>query len=558
MTENEIILLHDRLYEYLKGLHEAEPTFGFSTQQEVDLQGFWFGRSTNRLQCFLYHHAHNIPIYNIYFPYNQSYYVCIIHHRVYEGDLNLKKISKSKWTQLNDFLSSLGFSKTDSWRKDFPIEHDFIQSLDSFVKNQLKAIKDFFKKELRLYEKEKDNITSKYIDDIEKEKQLGHVKERYRLLKDTSILHLPFALSRLEVINFQGIKHLVIENIPTDAQWIFLTGENSFGKTSILRAIALGLVGDEYADQSYLAHTKIYANGYNWHQPFEHIIQAQRLLADDFQVATYGASRFRYNNEPIKNKKKTYPLFSDDAPLINIEDILIKAERAKSEKRENNSITRFDKLKKIFLNVIPKLFDIKVEYFENELLTDNYQVRYYEKSENGDIYEPVKLEDLAAGYRSILSIIGDMIVRLSAHPNNALDDLQGIVLIDEFDAHLHPKYQYELPKLLSDVFPKVQFIVSTHSPIPILGAKPNTAVVLTVHRTKEAGITVERLDDDIEIGRLSANALLTSDIFNFKTIFARGATPDTLEPFDDYEEIRVKNRVEKLLELRRNKTNIKH
>jgi hypothetical protein len=83
-----------------------------------------------------------------------------------------------------------------------------------------------------------------------------------------------------------------------------------------------------------------------------------------------------------------------------------------------------------------------------------------------------------------------------------------------------------------------------------LGAKPNTAVVLTVHRTKETGITVERLDDDIEIGRLSANALLSSDIFNFKTIFARGATPKTLEPFDDYERIRVKNRVEKLLALK--------
>jgi hypothetical protein len=71
-----------------------------------------------------------------------------------------------------------------------------------------------------------------------------------------------------------------------------------------------------------------------------------------------------------------------------------------------------------------------------------------------------------------------------------------------------------------------------------------------VHRTAADGITVERLDDDIEIGRLSANALLTSDIFNFKNIFARGATPDTIESFNDYDRIKAKNKSDKLLELK--------
>ena len=87
----------------------------------------------------------------------------------------------------------------------------------------------------------------------------------------------------------------------------------------------------------------------------------------------------------------------------------------------------------------------------------------------------------------------------------------------------------------------------THSPIPLLGVEPNTAVVLKVNRTKELGITVERLDDDIDIGRLSANALLSSDIFNFKSIFARGSTPDTIESFDSYDEIKEMRETEKRL-----------
>jgi predicted ATPase len=358
------------------------------------------------------------------------------------------------------------------------------------------------------------------------EKRAGYLKERNRLLQDKTSIHLPFALSRLEVFDFQGIKHLKIEHISVNAQWIFLTGENGFGKTSVLRAIALGLVGDEYADQEYLTQTAIYANGYNWNKPFLHSVKPQQLAKNDFQIATYGAARFHLNHidqmEPNPNKlsKKTYSLFNNDGLLLNIERLLIDTER--------DNLPVFNRLKAIFLKLIPNLAD-----FKSELIEKRRYIRYYEKSEEGEIYAPVFLHELAAGYRSILTMIGDMVQRLSAHPKNSLDDLQGIVLIDEIDVHLHPKYQYELPILLSEVFPKVQFIVSTHSPIPLLGVKPNSAVVLTVHRSKTAGITVERLDDAIEIGQLSANALLSSTIFNFKTIFARGATPDTIMSFNE-------------------------
>ncbi|MEN9613603.1 MAG: hypothetical protein RLZZ628_4417 [Bacteroidota bacterium] len=383
----------------------------------------------------------------------------------------------------------------------------------------------------------------------ENEKRLGWMKERQRLLQEQS-LHLPFALSRIEVFDFQGIKHLILEKIPLNAQWIFLTGENGFGKTSILKAIAKGLVGDEDFVESLPRDSHIYVNGYNWDQPFFYEAQYKKVAENGFQIAAYGASRFLLSSvdqlEDTKNRynQKTYSLFYDDGRLKHIERVLMDTER--------DDLPTFNRLKEVFLKLIPNLGDIK-----SELIGKKRKIRYYEKN-NNEVYAPVFLQDLAAGYRGTLTMIGDMLQRLSEHPNNSLDNLKGIVLIDEFDAHLHPKYQYELPKLLSEVFPNVQFIVSTHSPIPILGAKPDTAVVLTVHRTQEAGITVDRLDDDIEIGRLSANALLTSDIFNFKTIFARGATPDTIEPYDDYEEVRVKNRVEKLLELRRNKNNIKH
>jgi predicted ATP-binding protein involved in virulence len=358
---------------------------------------------------------------------------------------------------------------------------------------------------------------------------------------------LPFALSRLEVVDYQGIKHLIIENLPMNKQWIFLTGENGFGKTSILKAIAKGLVGDEESIDWLPKQSKIYVQGNHWNQPFSSEATPKNTPNLDFPIATYGASRFRVSNiDPMafaqsKYSKKTYSLFNDDGLLLNIERVLVDAER--------DDLITFNRLKAILLKVIPNLADIK-----SEVINKVRRIRYYEKSEEGEMYAPVFLSELAAGYRSILTMIGDMMKRLSEHPNNPLENLQGMVVIDEFDAHLHPKYQYELPNLLSEAFPKVQFIVATHSPIPLLGVQPDTAIVLTVHRNKTNGITVERLDDDIEIRHLSANALLTSDIFSFKSIFARGATPDTMIPFNDYKEVTAS---EKLALLRKKMVDLK-
>ncbi len=354
--------------------------------------------------------------------------------------------------------------------------------------------------------------------------------------------HLPFALSRLEIIDFQGIKHLIIDNLPTDKQWIFITGDNAFGKTSILKAIAKGLVGDEESIDWLPASSQIYVSGYNWNQPFFQAAKSKCTTDNDFQIAAYGVSRLRMTNIDLvdvtqsKVSKKTYSLFKDDV-LLNIERALIDTEK--------EDPSTFKRLTEIFFKMIPRLAKI-----ECKLINKRKWVLYYEQSESGEIYEPVFFHQLAAGYRSILTMVGDMILRLSEHPNNYLEDLQGIVLIDEFDAHLHPKYQYDLPHLLSEIFPKIQFIVATHSPLPILGAKPNTAIVLTVHRNKKDGVTVERLDDNIEVTKLHPNALLTSDIFGFHNLFARDATPDSMDPFDRYEDIKKMKDTQKLLELK--------
>ena len=62
--------------------------------------------------------------------------------------------------------------------------------------------------------------------------------------------------------------------------------------------------------------------------------------------------------------------------------------------------------------------------------------------------------------------------------DNVLTETEGIVLIDEVDLHLHPTWQKRILKDLMEIFPKVQFIVSTHAPEVINSVKRESVVVL--------------------------------------------------------------------------------
>jgi predicted ATP-dependent endonuclease of OLD family len=372
---------------------------------------------------------------------------------------------------------------------------------------------------------------------------------------------LPYALKYLEVSNFQGItKELKIgddtNNDIAQARLIFFTGENGFGKTSILKAIAIGLTGDEF---SYLNSNINYENlikAYQKNELYEYdFSKNEENKNNEFKIVAYGLSRSVPNKNSTAANNRTNriaSLFDYEALLSDIESVLINAYREKENEIKagvRKEATLYAQFTTILKKVIPNISNIEVNYNPKLELDKRYSVLYYEREYNFDDnkngvklqnikeYEAVKLDDLATGYRSILTMIGDMVIRLSNNFKNPIDEISGVVIIDEIDAYLHPKYQYEIPKLLTETFPKVQFIVSTHSPIPILGKpKDIKSVVYKVNRTIEDGITVERLDDDMDIRRLNPNALLTSPIFGFEHLLARDAKPEDITPIDNFKE----------------------
>lgn len=325
-------------------------------------------------------------------------------------------------------------------------------------------------------------------------------------MKKESKPPLPISLKSIEIENFAGIKHTGLKDLPGDAQWIFLTGENGFGKTSVLRAIGTILAEENIQGDSHINAVVRqegievnYTKMPGWHK--------SSLKLKEF--AAYGASRIEISHDTSSNEATDkggtlYSLLRSDGVLLSIE--------SEMKVWEQRNRTYFNNLKSTLLQVLDK--NIGDIFIENE----NAKVMYVELDNAGEPLPTVTFNQLASAYRSIIAMIGDLLIRFyKIYPKDTPPaEFAGIVLIDELDVHLHPKMQRRIPGILSGVFPKIQFIASIHSPVPILGA-PENAVFLKVLRTKEEGITLHHLDT-VQVRSLTPDTLLSSPIFDFDEI----------------------------------------
>ncbi|HGF8500248.1 TPA: AAA family ATPase, partial [Acinetobacter baumannii] len=84
-------------------------------------------------------------------------------------------------------------------------------------------------------------------------------------------------------------------------------------------------------------------------------------------------------------------------------------------------------------------------------------------------------QTLSSGYLAIFDILADLLIRTEFFDITP-EELEGIVLIDEIDAHLHISLQKKILPFFTRLFPQVQFIVSTHSPFVITSTDKYTTV----------------------------------------------------------------------------------
>lgn len=298
-------------------------------------------------------------------------------------------------------------------------------------------------------------------------------------------------LTKIQIKNFKLLKIFEIEFSPNVN---IIIGENSSGKTSLLQAITLGFLERGYSvgegSEPYLKYiTK---------DEEESILD----LSLSFHFALDGKDKVDKNTTKVtlvRNKRTVdkyfYPfiLAYGSNIFINYDNKLSYIiEKLLAQKINDGFVSSiFEEYSSGFYNpksILNELYDKKTEEAKAIIATfieiiekfqDTFKLvlvnnKYAFQDKNKMIF---KLEDLSEGYRNNILLVTDIVLKILG-TGEFPKSVKGIILIDEFDKHLHPKWQSNLISTLRDTFPYIQFIMTTHNPMSILDREADEITTL--------------------------------------------------------------------------------
>ena len=232
---------------------------------------------------------------------------------------------------------------------------------------------------------------------------------------------------------------------------------------------------------------------------------ARRMGSSNFQLSGFFDPPDILLLDPLDS------LFDDSTDLYDAEEILGKLDYAAlRDKRGAKKL--MEKLKRVLSDVLPDIQE-----------SDHIDIRGPsvpgDPEEESGIYITTKygsvpFSQLSLGYRVAFAWIVDIAWRmLQRYPDseNPLAE-PGIILVDEIDLHLHPRWQREIRAYLTKHFPNVQFIVTAHSPLMAQDALDANLVVL---RDEGGHVVIE--NDPMAIHGWRIDQVLTSGLFGLRT-----------------------------------------
>lgn len=343
-------------------------------------------------------------------------------------------------------------------------------------------------------------------------------------------------ISKISLRNIRGFESLDFDLDRGDgkfAGWTVFTGSNGSGKSSLMRAIAICIVGRDTTraletsfqgwmrepsnddEESTISLDIVSVRGDESRQgrptkmPFTAKLELKaggsettlvdaspkknkkKPVAEDtiwsnnskgWFACGYGPFRRVFGASADAQRTMTAPrtngwvtLFKEDASLLEADkwmrDLDYQALEGKDEKKRERDIL----LKILRDDFLPNAIKIEGINSSGLLLKDG----------NGVNLSWTAMSD---GYRAALALLVDILRHMiqAFGVENLVEEVNGrlqishsgVVLIDEIDAHLHPEWQREIGFWLKRHFPKVQFLVTTHSPIILQAADPNGLFVL--------------------------------------------------------------------------------
>lgn len=311
-------------------------------------------------------------------------------------------------------------------------------------------------------------------------------------------------------VNIEKVRNLKKIEIKLDnkrKKHLILTGKNGSGKTSTIESMVsfiknienissykknleISLGNLEYSKQNNHNLEEIEERGKSvkyWKDKISNLNQGidikfnlpiktvvENIKSGELITAYYKAERIFKADIPKQIEKvelkENYQI--EDAPRKEFVKYLLDLKATQAFSRTGNKQDKAEKIERWFI----KFEELLREIFDSETLKLVFDEETFKFKLQEEGKEPFDFNTLSSGYSAVLDIIVDIIIRMEKKTGKNFNfDMQGIVLIDEIETHLHLELQKRILKLLTTIFPNIQYIITTHSPF-ILNSLENTVI----------------------------------------------------------------------------------
>jgi energy-coupling factor transporter ATP-binding protein EcfA2 len=325
-----------------------------------------------------------------------------------------------------------------------------------------------------------------------------------RLFKDTPAVDAPFPIPE-----------------PDKGQWIVIVGENGVGKTTLLRALGLALADPTVATRLLDENQPFVRNGGDGRIAIELdtgpvevivrrdvrtevIVSAANDKVTRPWIVGYGVRRGNARGEKDRAPEwgptgELHTLFDRPATLVNAVDWLLDLDR-----RVLNEHRQYSQEPE---NGGPRLHAATWQSVERALKALLHVTAIEPEERHVMVTHPefgrVRLDALSDGYLTTTGWVIDLMARWIQRQedlrevvgHDLLRQMTGIVLIDEIDLDLHPMWQMHIIDDVRRLFPRLSFVVTTHNPLTLHGARPGEIFIM-----RRDGGRIELVQRDIQPG----------------------------------------------------------
>jgi hypothetical protein len=335
-------------------------------------------------------------------------------------------------------------------------------------------------------------------------------------------------VDEIHVVNYRPISDIHFKFGPGSSElagWKVLVGENAVGKSSLLEAVAVALMGParfkEFVKAEKLDPSKLLRRGVKPKQgyvkisfsgdpnPVEMSINEEGVEYADpkagLRCYLLGFGSARWLPQTGSQAPETDPyvrirnLFNPFVPLTDAIKWLIVQ---KDELREQ----MYRRVEEVLARLLLKKQGTRFRSYKGAVYIVPPGCRVSSRWD--------RLDELSDGYQTILAIASAIMQMLGERWKYQMEAAEGLVLLDEIGEHLHPIWKLRIVESLRSAFPRMQFLATTHEPLCLRGLYDNEILIM---RRVEDRIAV--YDDIPSPNTLSIDRLLTSPYFGLLNTF---------------------------------------